>query len=339
MPASIAAEPEAFSPHDHRACRGRALKAAAAVCAERRLRLTPARAFVLERLLASHRAMTAYEILQELAEAGLGSQPPVAYRALDFLVANGLAHRIERLGAFAACAHAEAAHNAGFLDLPRLPPGRRDAAAAPCRRAHGGGGGDRLQHRADGDGGRGALRPLPRGGRVTRARRSPRRGDVLRRAPGARGGGPRARGGRDRDGGGAERLGEEHAPAPADRRRAAGRGAGDPRPGAQDRLRAAEARRGCDAADDRRPLPRARRGRRASAGAGAGAGGDRGTRRAAAGRALGRPVPAGAAGAGAAAAAGAARARRGGAGPRPAGRGALLPADRADPRPSSAAAC
>jgi Fur family zinc uptake transcriptional regulator len=115
MPASSDPEPEAFSPHDHRACRGRALAAAAAVCAERRLRLTPARAFVLERLLASHRAMTAYEILDALAEAGLGSQPPVAYRALEFLVANGLAHRIERLGAFAACTHAEAAHDAGFL--------------------------------------------------------------------------------------------------------------------------------------------------------------------------------------------------------------------------------
>jgi Fur family zinc uptake transcriptional regulator len=120
MPASSAApgprsEPEAFGPHDHRACRGRALAAAAALCAERRLRLTPARAFVLERLLASHRALTAYEILDAMAGAGLGSQPPVAYRALDFLVANGLAHRIERLGAFAACTHAEAAHNAGFL--------------------------------------------------------------------------------------------------------------------------------------------------------------------------------------------------------------------------------
>jgi Fur family zinc uptake transcriptional regulator len=115
MPGSTAHEPTAFSPHDHRACRGRALDAAAAVCAERRLRLTPARAFVLERLLASHRAMTAYEILEELAGAGLGSQPPVAYRALEFLVKNGLAHRIERLGAFAACTHAGAAHDAGFL--------------------------------------------------------------------------------------------------------------------------------------------------------------------------------------------------------------------------------
>lgn len=81
------------------------MRAAEAICRERKLRLTPARAFVLETLLESHRAMTAYEVLDRLAAAGLGSQPPVAYRALEFLVANGLAHRIERLSAFVACTH------------------------------------------------------------------------------------------------------------------------------------------------------------------------------------------------------------------------------------------
>ncbi len=108
-------EAAAFGPHDHGACRGRALAAADQLCAARRLRLTPARRFVLETLLDSHQAMTAYEILDRLAGAGLGSQPPVVYRALDFLVAAGLVHRIERLGAFAACTHGGAEHNAGFL--------------------------------------------------------------------------------------------------------------------------------------------------------------------------------------------------------------------------------
>jgi Fur family zinc uptake transcriptional regulator len=108
-------EPAAFRPHDHHRCRGEALAAARAACAARRLRLTPARAFVLDTLLESHRALTAYEVLERLAAAGLGSQPPVAYRALDFLVANGFAHRIERLGAYAACTCGGAEHNAAFL--------------------------------------------------------------------------------------------------------------------------------------------------------------------------------------------------------------------------------
>ncbi|HET9067824.1 MAG TPA: Fur family transcriptional regulator [Amaricoccus sp.] len=115
MSASSSPIPTAFRPHDHRACRGRGIAAARELCAERRLRLTPARAFVLETLLDSHRAMTAYEVLEALAAAGLGGQPPVAYRALDFLVVNGLAHRIERLGAYTACSHAGTAHDAGFL--------------------------------------------------------------------------------------------------------------------------------------------------------------------------------------------------------------------------------
>ena len=91
------------------------MAAAEALCAARKLRLTPARAFVLETLLESHRALTAYELLDRLAAAGHGSQPPVAYRALDFLVANGFVHRIERLGAFVACTHGGSDHSAGFL--------------------------------------------------------------------------------------------------------------------------------------------------------------------------------------------------------------------------------
>ncbi|MBT4243321.1 MAG: transcriptional repressor, partial [Planktomarina temperata] len=46
---------------------------------------------------------------------GFGSQPPVAYRALDFLVANGLAHKIERLNAFIACVHTHHSHTPAFM--------------------------------------------------------------------------------------------------------------------------------------------------------------------------------------------------------------------------------
>jgi len=49
--------------------------------------------------------MGAYDVLDRLAEEGFGHQPPVAYRALDFLVEHGLAHRIQRLNAFTACTH------------------------------------------------------------------------------------------------------------------------------------------------------------------------------------------------------------------------------------------
>ena len=59
--------------------------------------------------------MGAYEILDRLSADGFGSQPPVAYRALDFLVENGFAHRIRRLNAFTACVHPGTAHYPAFF--------------------------------------------------------------------------------------------------------------------------------------------------------------------------------------------------------------------------------
>jgi Fur family zinc uptake transcriptional regulator len=77
--------------------------------------LTPVRRRVLEILLAQHRALGAYDILDTLREEGLGSQPPVADRALDFLIKNGFAHKIERLNAFIACTHLGQSHTPAFL--------------------------------------------------------------------------------------------------------------------------------------------------------------------------------------------------------------------------------
>lgn len=105
----------AFHPHDHGACVSDALHRAEALVTARGLRLTPVRRRALEILLERHGAMGAYEVLERLAADGFGHQPPVAYRALDFLVDNGLAHRIRRLNAFAACTHPGQDHTAAFL--------------------------------------------------------------------------------------------------------------------------------------------------------------------------------------------------------------------------------
>ena len=93
----------AFATHDHAGCARHVLDTAERAAAERGLRLTPVRRKVLEILLEEHRALGAYAVLDRLAEAGFGNQPPVAYRALDFLVEHGFAHRVQRLNAFAAC--------------------------------------------------------------------------------------------------------------------------------------------------------------------------------------------------------------------------------------------
>ncbi len=104
----------AFAPHDHSACSGDILAKADAKCAASGLRMTPVRRRTLEILLEAHRAMGAYEVLDRLAEDGFGNQPPVAYRALEFLVEHGFAHRVQRLNAFAACMHPGQVHSPAF---------------------------------------------------------------------------------------------------------------------------------------------------------------------------------------------------------------------------------
>ncbi|MBV1867950.1 MAG: transcriptional repressor [Marinosulfonomonas sp.] len=94
---------KAFADHNHQHCCGEVLDHAQKLATGAGLRLTPVRRRTLEILLEEHRALGAYEVLERLAEDGFGKQPPVAYRALEFLVENGLAHRIRRLNAFAAC--------------------------------------------------------------------------------------------------------------------------------------------------------------------------------------------------------------------------------------------
>ena len=104
-----------FAQHDHVSCVTDGMAAAEAHCAQNGLRFTDVRRKTLEILLQQHRALGAYEVLDQLREAGFGSQPPVAYRALEFLVANGFAHKVEKLNGFIACAKPGASHSPAFM--------------------------------------------------------------------------------------------------------------------------------------------------------------------------------------------------------------------------------
>lgn len=107
--------PVGFYKHDHAHCVDEALEAAEARCAQEGLNMTPVRRKVLEFLLREHRALGAYAILDLLRDAGFNSQPPVAYRALDFLAEHGFVHKIERLNAFVACSHPSKTHTPAFM--------------------------------------------------------------------------------------------------------------------------------------------------------------------------------------------------------------------------------
>jgi Fur family transcriptional regulator, zinc uptake regulator len=90
--------------HDHGRCASAAIAHAEAQCAARAQRLTLMRRQVLETLLASHRPLGAYEIMSRLRQK-IRPAPITIYRALDFLIENGLVHRIETRNAFVACVH------------------------------------------------------------------------------------------------------------------------------------------------------------------------------------------------------------------------------------------
>ena len=120
-----------FERHDHKSCIAAGVRAASEHCRKAGLRLTPGRRQVLEILLTQHRALGAYDILDILAKQGQPAQPPVAYRALDFLVRNGFAHRIERLNAFVACAHPGEDHAPVFL-ICRVCDAVAEAEAEPA---------------------------------------------------------------------------------------------------------------------------------------------------------------------------------------------------------------
>lgn len=83
------------------------LDTAQALCESRGKRLTPLRRRVLEILLIQGRSVKAYELLEMMRDVQQGAAPPTVYRALEFLVEEGLAHRLDAINAWAAC------HDAG----------------------------------------------------------------------------------------------------------------------------------------------------------------------------------------------------------------------------------
>jgi Fur family zinc uptake transcriptional regulator len=102
--------------HDHTHCIADALTRADVLCAERGARLTALRRRVLELVWSSHRPRGAYAILEDLSQQdGKAAAPLTVYRALEFLVEQGLVHRIESLNAYVGCAAPGDVHSGQFL--------------------------------------------------------------------------------------------------------------------------------------------------------------------------------------------------------------------------------
>ncbi len=92
-----------------------ALMAAEQLCAARGARLTTLRRRVLEIILENPRPQGAYAILDRLRVDGRHGAPPTVYRALDFLLEQGLIHRLASRNVFIGCIQPDHRHNGQFL--------------------------------------------------------------------------------------------------------------------------------------------------------------------------------------------------------------------------------
>lgn len=101
--------------HDHAHCIAQAVESAERVCAERGERFTTLRRRVLELVWHSHQPIGAYGIIEALQKERGKVGPPTVYRTLDFLLAQGLIHRIESLSGYVGCAQPDEGHHGQFL--------------------------------------------------------------------------------------------------------------------------------------------------------------------------------------------------------------------------------
>lgn len=102
--------------HNHDSCAATAMATAEALADARGVKLTPLRRQVLSLICQSHKPAGAYQLLADLSRLrGEAAAPPTVYRALDFLVEQGLAHKIDSLNAFVACYTAGKPHRGLFL--------------------------------------------------------------------------------------------------------------------------------------------------------------------------------------------------------------------------------
>ena len=89
--------------HDHQKCVATALQTAEQLCVLRGVQLTTIRQQVLSLIWESHKAVKAYELLERIKPLQNAAKPATIYRALDFLIEQGLIHRVESLNAFIGC--------------------------------------------------------------------------------------------------------------------------------------------------------------------------------------------------------------------------------------------
>lgn len=101
--------------HNHKTCSAQALASAEEVCEAKDVRLTDIRKRVLKAIWLSHRPVGAYDLLKIVGNDTERLAPTTVYRAIDFLMNQGLVHRLASLNAYVGCSHPGADHVPQFM--------------------------------------------------------------------------------------------------------------------------------------------------------------------------------------------------------------------------------
>lgn len=92
------------------------LQAAEALCRASGARFTPMRREVYAHMLGVAAPLSAYDLLAGMQRRlGKALAPPTVYRALEFLLEQGLIHRVESTHAYLTCDHPGEAHQSLYL--------------------------------------------------------------------------------------------------------------------------------------------------------------------------------------------------------------------------------
>ncbi|MDR3153107.1 MAG: transcriptional repressor [Deltaproteobacteria bacterium] len=97
----------------------RLLDEAESYCAAQGAQLTHLRRLVLEALMTATGPVKAYDLMDSLRAKGHRLTPATVYRILEFLLHNGLVHRVNAINAFVACSDRHrSAHNPVIVVCP-----------------------------------------------------------------------------------------------------------------------------------------------------------------------------------------------------------------------------
>ena len=103
-------------PYQHPQSTAAAISQAKLVCQKNNVKLTPTREQVLKIIWLSRHPLGAYQIQDELSNLlSKKVAPPTVYRALAFLIDNGLAHKLTSLNTYVGCPFPNSEHSNIFL--------------------------------------------------------------------------------------------------------------------------------------------------------------------------------------------------------------------------------